>query len=273
MKPTLRDRIRNREPFVLRGAPYDFGTDAQCAALARIARKDRPGFDRFVQRGFVRIKKIKGDQFDTECFVCESRWDANVYVVFRGTEVGEDLSLTDIITDLKFHKTTLETGHVVHAGFGRAWEEVRDEVLAEISSRKAKRGLNVVVTGHSLGGALACLAAAELGDCFPELVTFGQPRVAGSDFVHHLEAVCVDYRRWVHRRDVITMVPFSFGYVHGGNLMYIGESDIIKQASKQLRMQENATRLTRRFTDHRMKNYEQRVIRAFTKGIPVWVEA
>ena len=52
---------------------------------------------------------------------------------------------------------------------------------------KKKGGHKLVFTGHSMGGALAQLAAACFSDYCPHLVTFGAPAVGNVKFVKHLE--------------------------------------------------------------------------------------
>ena len=50
-----------------------------------------------------------------------------------------------------------------HTGFWLAWNEIRDMVLAKIAvAMKAHRDYDLVLTGHSLGGAIATLAAGDI---------------------------------------------------------------------------------------------------------------
>ena len=109
-------------------------------------------------------------------------WDAEretAVVAFRGTEPN---SLENWLENLDAHHSEWalfpEPGEVVppppvrvHAGFLDSWRELRAEThaaLADIAATRfaRRRGENarlpVVVTGHSLGGALATLAAFEL---------------------------------------------------------------------------------------------------------------
>ena len=74
------------------------------------------------------------------------------------------------------------------------------------------------LTGHSLGGALATLAAAHLGpETIQGLYTFGCPRVGDAPFASVLPAQ--SYVRFVHRDDwVPTVPPGILGYVHAGAL-------------------------------------------------------
>jgi len=111
-------------------------------------------------------------------------WDARAeraVVAFRGTEPS---SLENWLENLDAHHSEWELppepGEVVppppvrvHAGFLDSWRELRAETFAALADIAATRfaekkrvnenaRLPVVVTGHSLGGALATLAAFEL---------------------------------------------------------------------------------------------------------------
>ena len=80
-------------------------------------------------------------------------------------------------------------GTRVHSGFFDAYKTVRSQVHAALASVQAKNKNNatVVVTGHSLGGALSVLCALDLAVDMPQLVpngisvvNFGCPRVGYS---------------------------------------------------------------------------------------------
>ena len=66
----------------------------------------------------------------------------------------------DWITDLKFAAMTplgnCPAGCQVHEGFYGAYESLRDEMIAALTKINAK---SIIITGHSLGAAIACLAA------------------------------------------------------------------------------------------------------------------
>jgi hypothetical protein len=104
-------------------------------------------------------------------------------------------------------------GGRVHAGFKAAllgiWPEIRPALDA----------LNrpVFYTGHSLGAALAILAASL---CPPRGVyTFGAPRVGDARFARRLQTVPV--YRLAAARDMVTRLPpagFPFGYRHAGTV-------------------------------------------------------
>lgn len=105
------------------------------------------------------------------------RHDNTQYLVFRGTDTD---NLTDIFTVFSTDTKKIKSAALqVHGGFLDAWHALR---------RSAMRQLNVdwpiVTTGHSLGGAMAYLAAFDLHDTHNvrSIVTFGAPRVGNAVF-------------------------------------------------------------------------------------------
>jgi triacylglycerol lipase len=130
----------------------------------------------------------------------------NACVVFRGTE---PLSWDDIKSDLKIRRTKVPTGFV-HRGFKDALDKVWEDIANWLVSIKQP---NVFFCGHSLGGALATLAASRWNTTTTHLYTFGSPRVGGEKFVKSFNT---NYRyRFRNNNDIVTRVPPEWiGYKH-----------------------------------------------------------
>src|SRR5262249_57319557 len=97
------------------------------------------------------------------------------FVTLSGTD---PLSIKDWITDF-----TLEpTPNVFHRGFVEAVDAVRSDIEAAIRSGGA--GQRLFFTGHSMGGALANIAALRTSDAgrATAIYTFGGPRTGGQGF-------------------------------------------------------------------------------------------
>ncbi len=135
--------------------------------------------------------------------------DKFAVLVFRGTQERRNW-----LTNLNTLLTRWSGEGSVHSGFNNALANVWEEVEAHLSS------LNVPVfyTGHSLGAALATLAAAKKPP--HALYTFGSPRVGNAEFKKIFENI--RSYRIVNHRDLTTTVPLTtLGFCHVGQLHYI----------------------------------------------------
>jgi hypothetical protein len=134
-------------------------------------------------------------------------------VAFRGTE-----STADWLSNL--HLTTRDLPGLgrVHAGFLEQFQALRPELERLLNLRPA---LPLLVTGHSLGGAIAVLAASSWAPTRPVrvLYTYGQPAVAADSSTAMAMAAALPGRwhRLVNDADIVPRVPPT--YRHGGHLL------------------------------------------------------
>jgi triacylglycerol lipase len=131
-------------------------------------------------------------------------------LVFRGTEQN----IKDFVTDLTLGHLRHDDGKIdTHAGFTRALDSVWEDI-----ERALKRlQIPVFFTGHSLGAALATLAATRITPT--ALYTFGSPRVGDDEFATSLKHMAGSIHRVVHGADIITTVPpETLGFRHVGEL-------------------------------------------------------
>lgn len=106
-------------------------------------------------------------------------------------------------------------GVCVHRGFWSAWRVLADAIRAAVD--RLPDDLGLYITGHSLGGALAQIASAELErDTLAACYTFGSPRVATAGF--DLAVKCPHYRV-INAWDLVPGVPLPspWGYQHTGD--------------------------------------------------------
>ncbi len=174
----------------------------------------------------------------TQVLLC--RYDDYAIIAFRGTS-----NLWDGLIDAQ----GLRIGRPGrHLGFHRAWRGVSQPVRAWLEAQMANGARGVILTGHSLGGALAKLAAFELSDDFPvrAVTTFGAPRIGNAAFRRAYQArLGAQTWRFEYGSDLITwLVPRWAGYRHVGNRVVVwpgGELEF-KRASYSTRDERNAHR-------------------------------
>jgi hypothetical protein len=129
-------------------------------------------------------------------------------LVFRGTEQN----IQDFFTDLETGRPPLDQNIVgVHQGFKKAL----DSVWPRIDESLAALTCPVFYTGHSLGAALATLAALRRKP--QALYTFASPRVGNKAFANSFSGLPI--YRIVDDKDMLTLLPpESLGLHHGGIL-------------------------------------------------------
>lgn len=139
-------------------------------------------------------------------------------IAFRGTQPEE---IGDVLADLKAWRNTSETKGRVHAGFKTELDKLYDDVLSYAKTKKIKKTDKVIVTGHSLGAAMATLCASRLADAGYDAVlyNFGSPRVGNIDWAKQFDNI--EAHRFVNNNDVVTKVPPYGLFTHIGELHYI----------------------------------------------------
>lgn len=132
-------------------------------------------------------------------------------LVLRGTN-----DPTDWLTDFRVIPAGWAGHGDVHKGFAKALEVIWDKVTGSLD-KNVPADCPLFITGHSLGAALATLAASLRKP--RGLYTFGSPRVGDKDFGATLSGVGVF--RVANNRDMVTTVPPPLPFRHVGELHYI----------------------------------------------------
>jgi hypothetical protein len=121
---------------------------------------------------------------------------------FAGTD---PLNLAHWLTDIDF----VHNQDGIHRGFDAALDAAWGDVATTL--RDADPATPLLVVGHSLGGALAVLAAHRLRTKLglrSEVYTFGMPRVGSPEFAAAYNADAGEHTyRLVHGEDVVPTVP------------------------------------------------------------------
>jgi len=174
---------------------------------------------------------------------------------FRGTEVTEK---SDVLADLKSGKNIEACGGKVHVGFKGEINKLWPSITAALADNPG----NLYVTGHSLGAAMATIAASRMQDRVTALITFGSPRVGNAEFV---KSVAVEHYRVQNNCDDVTKVPFKLmGFDHHGTHKYMNFHGEFRELTPWQRVKDMArSRLKARAKgqkyigvfDHMMANY------------------
>lgn len=140
--------------------------------------------------------------------------DYGVIVAFRGSE-----SIKDWYHDMKTHRTRVPwlNNCRVHTGFLQQYSSIRRQIIDNLQDHSGP----IIFTGHSLGGALATIAALDFAlqkDQQITCCTFGSPRVGDSKFCALFDREVSVSTRCIYKKDPITFVPSSwrFKHVRGG---------------------------------------------------------
>lgn len=168
-------------------------------------------------------KAIEDPVTNTECFVKTEK--DKLFIVFRGTD-----SKINRINNFCFAKKTIPYGNThsnirVHCGFLKSYSSVRKKIHKIINPGICK----IILTGHSLGAALAVLCAVDLQYNFPqndiEVYAFGCPRVGNAAFARSYNKRVFKTLRFNNGNDIVTKLPpVIFGFRHIGTEIHIGKA-------------------------------------------------
>ena len=226
--------------------------------LARIAYRPANGVKEGCKRLGMTGKLVAKDGAE----VVIAKKAGELWFAFRGTE---PTVLNDVLADLDLFTHRAKSAGRVHGGFQDEVDEVWAECLKEIDKNaKLKKPKALFFTGHSLGGAMATVAASRCNA--EELYTFGSPRVGNRKFVDTLS--CPHYR-FVNNNDIVCKVPPAlFGFRHDGECVYFNAYGNVRNLTRWQRFKDffrgvwigwRQGKVFDSFTDHGIANYTDNV--------------
>jgi predicted lipase len=199
-------------------------------AYPRVFKHTRYGFDPNGQRV---IRNRAGKIFAR---ILWSQSSDEVVVVLKGSH-----SIADWLLNLMMWLTSCETlglPYRIHAGYyylitqestpSRNEDKLGDSVLMRIKTTLVpllEQGKRISFTGHSSGGAIACVLADYFERSYPKsikrVVTFGQPSIGGWSYKRHYSLAHKTYRICCDIDIVTFMPPLPFVYWHVGKLLWL----------------------------------------------------
>jgi triacylglycerol lipase len=261
--------------------PFDLDIDAHylrnayhLAVMSRLAYSDDPaGVDCGLGSAFDSVEPI--DTGKTEGFLAGN--GRHVVIVFRGTN-----NTKDWLRNLDTIQVAGYGGHV-HQGFHIALMEAWVTVLKKLA-RLRTSGQLLWIAGHSLGGALATLAARRLeldqGERPSAVFTYGAPRVFDPSAARRFRAVLY---RFVNRTDIVPHVPPPLlllrQFKHVGKFVHLLEDGVVDTAEAEWNKMKAAsidfmTSATEKdfigpLEDHKIERYIEQIARAVEQLKPV----
>ncbi|MCC6274016.1 MAG: lipase family protein [Deltaproteobacteria bacterium] len=146
--------------------------------------------------------------------------DQNIYVVFRGTK-----TIVEWLDDAQFGQVPysfLSSGGLTEQGFTSVYATIHSEIVQTVK-QLAQSGdfTTLYVTGHSLGAALAVLAAPELAKttpfASPVMYSFAGPRVGNPKFgLNTYDPNVATSWRVVNTNDLVPKLPNQVTVVFEG---------------------------------------------------------
>lgn len=163
-------------------------------------------------------------------FLEDPKTDCQAFVAVDGEDIvvtGQGTTtLKDWAIDFQIYRTSVDYlgDTLVHAGFVKAYNGVREDVHRQIESLladEARAVSRIVCTGHSLFGAIATIAALDCALRYElpvACVTFGSPRVGSRGFAKMFNDNVDCSFRCVRGKDPVTFtpLPLRFRHVRGG---------------------------------------------------------
>jgi len=149
--------------------------------------------------------------------------DGTLFVAFRGTETSYQADLLkDAFTDLLALPWCWDygggcdftNGNYVHYGFYAQYSQVRDRLTAYLKSIGLTTNTKLIITGHSLGAALAWMAARDLqqnGNADVNLISFATPGPGASRWIENTESKIRVRYNFVYQRDLVPCLPTYVG--------------------------------------------------------------
>jgi predicted lipase len=142
----------------------------------------------------------------TDGYTC--RWKDWSVICFRGSH-----GTADWIDNLTFWKKNMVFGPKLHPKFVKIHEGFKTQYLKvqDYLDKKFYNESNLLICGHSLGGALASICALDFKLTWkPQdltCITWGSPRVGGRAWAKLFNSTIENSFRYIYKNDIVPKVP------------------------------------------------------------------
>jgi hypothetical protein len=187
--------------------------------------------------GFVYTGTLYDPSTDLQGFVGLQASSKTIWVVFRGSSSILNWLDDFEVKQIKYTSWINCVGCTVHNGFYRAALNLSNKTIGYVQlAQKSHPGYQVVVSGHSLGAAIADLISMELAKegIVSWVYIYGKPRVGNQAYAKFYSQTISAHYRHTHNKDTVPHVPpiEGFGYYHSCEEIFEDEFGIITLCSK-----------------------------------------
>ena len=164
------------------------------------------------QIGFSLVETFSDPGTGAQAFLCKSSARGIAVLAFRGTEP----SLKDIKADIKARLASVDSSGTIlpqnhagasiriHSGYLNQFNSLREDLKTSLAKLEVEK-LQLFITGHSLGGALAITAVKFLAsDITGACYTFGSPPVGTKNFEWDIKTPIY---RIINHVDIVPRLP------------------------------------------------------------------
>ena len=199
-----------------------------CAFICEYAYEDKAKMKEFLKERKLKHTDLKFFEVDNAQAYGIKMHDYTI-IAFRGTEPTQ---FSDIVADIKAWPADADTTGHVHSGFKGELDKLYPNIIKWLGKTvKTKR---LVITGHSLGAAMATICTSRFHALGADqvLYTYGCPRVGNREWGKQFDDI--EAYRFVNNNDIVCQVP-PFGYYsHIGQLYYMSYTNKIRNDMRWL---------------------------------------
>ena len=186
-----------------------------------------------------------------------------IIIVFRGTNNIEDWINNGKLKQ-EYYLSHNHDNIKLHCGFNNAIDGIIAQILTFIYSKYNKKVKHILITGHSLGGALSSILSFRLKKSHgisPRLIyTFGQPRVGNIEFAKDYDNLLGNNTyRIINENDFIPKLPNKSinNYSHFNLNRLLLNSEKINESifENLLSYFSNKSMYLKYINDHKIDNY------------------